>query len=299
MNRNRWLREAPLYLMLLPPVALVLVFSYGPMVGIIMAFQKFLPQKGFFASPLVGLKNFEYMFNMPDVYQVWWNTIFIAIMKIIAGLIVPVFFALLLNEIRNKAYKRTIQTVIYLPYFLSWVMLAGIMVDILSPSYGIVNQFLGLLGIKPIFFLGNAAVFPYTMVATDVWKSFGFGTIVYLAALTSISPELYESAIVDGANRWRQTIHITLPGMLPIITLMTVLSLGSILDAGFDQIFNLYSPQVYETGDIIDTVVYRMGILDRQYGVSTAMGLFKSVIAAAMILLSNYLANRVANYRIF
>lgn len=299
MNRNRWLREAPLYLMLLPPVALVLVFCYGPMVGIIMAFQRFLPQKGFFASPLVGLKNFEYMFNMPDVFQVWWNTLFIAVMKILAGLIVPVFFALLLNEMRNKAYKRAIQTVVYLPYFLSWVMLAGIMVDILSPSYGVVNQFLGLFGIKPIFFLGDVNVFPFTMVATDVWKSFGFGTIVYLAALTNISPELYESAIVDGANRWKQTIHITLPGLVPIITLMTVLSLGSILDAGFEQIFNLYSPQVYKTGDIIDTVVYRMGILNRQYGVSTAMGLFKSVIAAAMILLSNYLAGRFAHYRIF
>lgn len=296
---KKWKRELPLYLMILPGSLLVLIYAYGPMVGIVMAFQRYLPTKGFFNSPWVGLKNFEYIFEMPDVAQVLWNTIFIAIMKIAAGLIVPIIFALMLNEVRGRLFKRSIQTLVYLPHFLSWVILGGILVDILSPSYGIINQFIKGLGMEPIYFLGDNKVFPYTMVVSDVWKSFGFSTIVYLASLTGINPELYESSIMDGANRWRQTWHITLPGMLPIIVLTTVLSLGSVLNAGFDQIFNLYSPQVYKSGDIIDTMVYRVGFVNAQYSVSTALGLFKSLVSFVLIVASYKLADKVANYRIF
>ncbi|MNC22451.1 putative multiple-sugar transport system permease YteP [compost metagenome] len=228
-----------------------------------------------------------------------WNTLFIAILKIAAGLIIPVIFALLLNEVAGAWFKRTIQTTIYFPYFLSWVILGGILIDILSPSSGIVNQFLGWFGVKPIFFLGNEKWFPYTLVLTDTWKGFGYGTIVYLAALTGIDQSLYEAATVDGANRWKQMLNVTLPGMLPIITLMTVLSLGNVLNAGFEQVFNLYSPMVYSTGDIIDTFVYRLGLVEAQYGVATAVGLFKSVISLILIVISNKLANRYAGYRIF
>lgn len=292
-------REAPLYLMLLPAVAIVLVYSYGPMAGIAIAFQRFLPNRGLFGSAWVGLANFRYMLEMPNILQVLWNTVFIAAMKIVAGIAVPVTAALLLNEVRLSAFKRTVQTIIYLPHFLSWVILSGIVIDILSPSEGIVNRLIGRLGIQPIFFLGDDRVFPFTIVATDVWKSFGFGTIVYLAALAGIDPTLYEAALVDGANRWRQTLHITLPGILPTVVLLSVLSLGNILNAGFEQIFNLYGPTVYRTGDIIDTLVYRLGMENYQYGVATAVGLMKSVVALVFIGASNRLAASLTGYRMF
>ncbi|UQZ33148.1 protein lplB [Paenibacillus sp. PK3_47] len=293
------LKTLPLHLMLLPGVILTLVFSYIPIMGIVIAFQKFVPSKGIFNSKWIGFDNFRYMLDMPNFSSVLWNTIFIAVLKIVAGLIIPIIFALLLNEVSGAFFKRTIQTTIYFPYFLSWVILGGILIDILSPSSGIVNQFLGWFGVKPVFFLGDDKWFPYTLVITDTWKGFGYGTIVYLAALTGIDQSLYEAATVDGASRWKQMLNVTLPGMLPIITLMTVLSLGNVLNAGFEQVFNLYSPMVYSTGDIIDTFVYRLGLVEAQYGVATAVGLFKSVISLVLIVVSNRLANRYAGYRIF
>lgn len=292
-------REIPLHLMIIPGVILVFIFHYIPMFGIMMAFQKFVPAKGFFGSKWVGWANFEYIFNMPNMGNVIYNTVFIAFMKIVAGLVVPVLFALLLNEVRHNSYKRTIQTIIYFPHFLSWVILGGILIDVLSPTSGIINRALGVIGIEPIYFLGDSKWFPFTLVATETWKNFGYNTIVYLAALTAIDLSLYEAAIVDGATRMQQTLYVTLPGILPIVTLMTVLSLGNVLNAGFDQVFNLYSPQVYSTGDILDTLVYRIGIVEAQFSVSTAVGLFKSVVALVMVSLSNWMANRYAGYRVF
>ncbi|WP_020619196.1 ABC transporter permease subunit [Paenibacillus daejeonensis] len=292
-------RELPLHLMLLPGVAFVLLFAYVPMGGVSIAFQNFLPLRGLFNQDWNGLENFRYIFSMPNIWQVVWNTLFIAVMKIIAGLVVPITFALLLNEVKNVVFKRTTQTIIYFPYFLSWIILSGILIDILSPSAGIVNQFLGLFGVSPIYFLGENSWFPFTMVASDVWKTFGFSTIIYLAAITSIDPSLYEAAAVDGAGRWKQTWHITLPGMQMIIVLLMVLSLGNVLDAGFDQIFNLYSPQVYASGDIIDTMVYRMGLQQAQFGPSTAVGLLKSLVSFILISTSYLIAYRVFNYRLF
>jgi putative aldouronate transport system permease protein len=195
--------------------------------------------------------------------------------------------------------KRSIQTTIYLPHFLSWVILGGILIDILSPSDGLANRVIKLLGFQPIFFLGDNKWFPFTMVFTDSWKEFGYGTIVYLAAITGIDPALYEAAKMDGANRWKQVVHVTLPGMKMVIVLLLVLSLGNLLNAGFDQIFNLYSPPVYQSGDIIDTFVYRIGMLDAQFGVATAVGLFKSVISLIFISVSYYCAYKFADYRIF
>jgi putative aldouronate transport system permease protein len=284
---------------MVPGIIILLIYSYGPMVGLVMAFQKYNIVKGFFGSTWVGLKNFIFIIQIPDMYQVLWNTLFIATMKIIASLIFPVILALLLNEMKAKLVKRSVQTIIYLPYFLSWVIFSGILIDILSPSSGIVNQMLGFFGIEPIFFLGNEKAFPYLLVGTHVWKEAGFGTIVYLAALTGIDPTLYEAAIIDGANRWRQTWHITLPGIKPMVVLMTVLSLGGILNAGFDQVFNLYNPLVYSTGDIIDTMVYRIGLLDYQYSLAAAVGLFKSVVSVILITVSYKLADKIAGYRIF
>jgi putative aldouronate transport system permease protein len=297
-NKSRNAR-LPLHLMILPGLLLLLVYQYGPMVGVTIAFQKFIPAKGFFGSEWVGLRNLEYVMSLPSFTQILWNTIFIAVMKIVVGLLVPITISLLLNELRLELVKRGVQTLIYLPHFLSWVILGGILIDILSPSGGIVNHWIKSLGAEPIFFLGSNQWFPYTLVITNEWKEFGFSTIVYLAAITSINPSLYEAAVMDGANRMRQAWHITLPGMRPIIVLMATLSLGQVLNAGFEQVFNLYSPLVYESGDIIDTFVYRIGMIDAQYGVATAVGLFKSFVSLILISVSYFLAYRFANYRIF
>ena len=289
----------PLHLLLLPGLLLVLVYSYVPMLGVAIAFQKFTIFSGWFGSPWIGLDNFKFVLDMPNTGQVVWNTIFIACMKIAFGLFVPIVVALLLNEVSRPFIKRGVQTLIYLPHFLSWVILGGILIDLLSPSEGIVNAMLGKLGIEPIFFLADNRWFPAVLIASDVWKEFGFSTIVYLAAITSVNPTLYEAAVVDGANRWKQTFHVTLPGMMPIIVLMVTLSLGNVLNAGFDQVFNLANPLVYESGDILDTLIYRIAFNDAQYGVATAVGLFKSVVSFLLISVSYWLAYRFANYRIF
>lgn len=290
-------QQRAFHLMLIPSVILVFIFSYMPFYGMIIAFQDYNPGLGF-GSPWVGMENFEHVFRQPNFVRTIWNTLYMSIFKLIGGIVVPVAFALLLNEVVRAVLKRTFQTLVYIPNFLSWVIMAGIMIDILG-SDGIVNSFLGLFGMKPVSFLGNPSVFPWTMIVTDVWKGFGFGTVVYLAALTSIDPGLYEAALIDGAKRWKQTIYITLPLLTPTIILMTVLSLGNILNAGFDQIFNLYSPVVYETGDIIDTYVYRLGIQQAQYSVGAAVGFFKSIISCILVVVSYVLAYRVAGYRIF
>ncbi|MCM8711524.1 ABC transporter permease subunit [Clostridium sp. SYSU_GA19001] len=299
MPRRKDLRELPYHLMLLPCVIIVILMNYVPMFGIVMAFQKYVPTKGILGSKFVGLDNFKYIINMPDTLQVLFNTVFISSMKIVLGIIVPVTVALLLNEVRITFLKRSIQTIIYLPHFLSWIVLSGILIDILSPSTGIVNTMLKALGFEPVFFLGNEKVFPYVLALSDTWKEFGFGTIVYLAALTGVDPTLYEAAIVDGASRWKQTLHVTLPSIMYVIILTTVLSLGNVLNAGFDQVFNLYSPAVYKTGDIIDTMVYRLGIVDARFSIATAVGLFKSIVSFIFIAGSYKLAYKYGDYRIF
>ncbi|WP_419876403.1 ABC transporter permease [Candidatus Pristimantibacillus sp. PTI5] len=285
--------------MLVPGIALVLIFSYLPMLGLVMAFQDFQPQLGFFRSDWIGFENFKLMFEYPDARQVIWNTLLIAVIKIVAHLIVPLLFALLLNEVRKMVFKRFVQTFVYLPHFLSWVILGGILLDMLSTDGGLVNQALGWLGIEPIFFLGNGDWFRFTVIFSDVWKDFGFSTIIFLAALSGINPDFYEAALIDGANRWQQVLKITLPSLIPITIVVATLSLGNILNAGFDQIFNLYNPLVYEKGDIIDTYVYRVGLIGGDFGFGTAVGVFKSLVSFVLIVISYRLAYKLANYRIF
>lgn len=293
-------RQSALHMMMLPGTLMLLLFSYLPMAGIVIAFQQFIPAKGLFGpQKWIGFGNFEYLFRMPNFTDVLWNTFIIALLKIILGLIIPVIFAILINEVQSSKLKRSVQTAIYLPHFLSWVVLGGIFIDILSPSGGLVNEAIKAVGGKPIFFLGSNEWFRGTLIVTDTWKEFGYGTIVYLAAITGIDPNLYEAAEIDGANRWKQTLHITLPGMQMVIVLLMVLSLGNILNAGFDQVFNMYSPPVYQTGDIIDTFVYRIGMLDAQFGVATAVGVFRSLIALVFISSSYWAAYKFAGYRIF
>lgn len=287
------------HLMILPSLIFLLVFSYLPMAGIVIAFQDYKPNLGFSGSAWVGLENFRLLFEREDSMQVIWNTLIIAVLKIIVNLAAPFIFAIFLNEVRKQMFKRYVQTLVYLPHFLSWVILGGILVDILSTDGGLVNRALGAIGLSPIFFLGDGSWFRFTVILTDAWKEFGYGTIVFLAALAGINPSLYEAAEVDGASRWKQTRHITIPSMIPMAIVVGTLALGNILNAGFDQIFNLYNPLVYEKGDIIDTFVYRTGILSGDLGLGTAVGLFKSMISMVLIVISYRLAYKWANYRIF
>ncbi len=293
-------RELPLHLMILPGVIALFVFSYIPLYGIFIAFQNFNPAKGLFGdNPWIGLGNFTYVFSLPNTGRVFANTLIIAILKIIIGTLVPIIVSLMLNECRSVTAKRTIQTAIYFPYFISWIILSGILLDILSPSSGIVNDAIKFFGGEPIYFLGDNRYFQGTLVASDVWRNFGYNSVVYLAAITGIDMALYEAASIDGANRWQQTWHVTLPGMATIVILMVILNMGNLLNAGFDQVFNLYSPQVYETGDIIDTMVYRLGLEQAKFGPSTAVGLLKSVVSFLLISSAYLIAYKKFDYKIF
>lgn len=286
------------HLMMAPGMIFLIIFSFIPMFGIIMAFQNYMPAKGILRSPWVGLDNFKFMFQIPDSKQIFINTLVIAIGKIILGTFVSVAFALLLNEIRVRFVKKTIQTIVYLPNFLSWVILATVVVNLFSYE-GPINSFLSLLGIDPILFMASNTWFRPMLVVTDVWKTFGYGSIIYLASLTSIDQGLYEAATMDGANRFKSMIHITIPGLLPTIMLVTAMNLPNILNAGFDQIFNLYNPLVMQTSDIIDTYVYRVGLVGRQYSLGTAVGLMRSVVGIILMLSANKIAQKTTNYRLF
>lgn len=292
-------REGALHLMLLPAVLLLLVYHQIPMAGIAIAFKKYMPSLGFLRSKWVGLQNFETLLLTPGFSQALVNTVVIAVAKIVTGILVPVFFALLMNEVRVSGVKRTIQTIVYLPHFISWVLMAGIVIELLSPATGLVNQLIKGLGGQSVFFMGSNAWIRPILVMTDVWKEFGYKTIIYMAALTAVDPALYEAAEMDGAGHMRRMWHVTLPGILPTVLLMTMLSLGQILNAGFDQVFNLVKPITLEKGDIIDTFVYRIGIEGGQFSLSTAASFFKSVISSALLVTGYALAYRVSGYRVF
>lgn len=298
--KNHWNFKLnwPLYAMLIPAAVLAVVFFYLPMYGIIVAFQNYTPIKGFWGSEFVGLKYFEQLFSNPDIWQIIYNTMYMAIGKILIGTLVSIAFALLLNEVRNKLYKRTVQTLVYLPNFLSWVIIGGVFIDMLS-SNGLINLALSSLGVNKIMFLGSNQYFRGTMIVTDVWKSFGWNSIIFISALTGINMDLYESAMIDGAGRWKQTLHITLPGIMPTIILVSCLNLSGILNAGFEQILVMYNPAVYETGDVIDTFLYRTGLIDAQFSLATAAGLIRSAIGFVLMFASYKLAHRFAGYTIF
>lgn len=291
-------RTGAYWIMVIPALVWMLMINIVPMFGIIMAFQDFNPARGLFRSEFVGLENFKYMFQMKDVAQIFINTVVIAVGKLLLNVLVPVIFALLLNEIKNVVFKRSVQTIVYLPHFISWVVMGGILLDVFG-LYGPVNAVLGLFGMDPIAFFRSTSMFRPLAIGTDVWKEFGFNAVVYLAALTGISPSLYEAAAIDGASRWKRMWHITLPGLKPVIVLMTILALGNVLNAGFDQIYNIYNQAVYSTGDIIDTWVYRVGLNDMQFSLATTVGLLKSVVGFILISASYAIAYKKANYRIF
>ena len=289
-----------MHLLLLPGVLIVLIFNYIPMVGISIAFQNFKPTKGFFGSKFVGLKHFKTLFTLPQFNQVVFNTLFISILKIVSVLLFATLFALLLNELRKKIVKVSVQSFVLFPFFVSWVIMSSIIKDLLYKQ-GAINEFLTLLGVvdDPIFFMGNKGWFLAILIITNLWKEFGYNSIIIAAALTNIDKSLYEAAYIDGANRWKQTLYITLPGITPILVMLMVLSLGNILNAGFDQIYNLYNSLVLNVSDIIDTYVYRVGVLQGQYSLASAAGIFKSLVGIILLTVSYRLAYKYTDYRIF
>ncbi len=292
---KQYLKNKDLFVMLIPVLLYYICFCYIPMGGIVIAFKDYKLMKGIGGSPWVGVDNFIELFTTPSFYEILGNTLWISILRLLFGFPAPILLALLLNEVRSARYKKTVQTISYLPHFLSWVILTGVFQQLLSPSTGVVNALLGKFGIEPIYFLGSPKWFVFTIIFTGVWQSAGWGTVIYLAAIAGIDPQMYEAAMLDGAGRMKRILYITLPSLAPTITITLILSTGNILNAGFDQIMNMYNEAVYEVGDIIDTYVYRRGLEGMQYSYSTAVNLFKNVIGLGFVLITNKIAQKLGD----
>lgn len=285
------------YLLLVPSVLFTVLFAYWPIYGMILAFKDYNFKSGIFGSPWAdnyGFYWFLRMFKDPEFLHVLWNTVTISFWKIIISTVACVLFALLLNEVRNVTYKRTLQSIMYLPYFLSWVIMASIIYNLFTSSGGIMNRILAMMsGGNKIQIIGNPAYFRAEIYLSMIWKNVGFGSIIYLAAIAGVNMELYEAAIIDGANRLQRVWFVTLPSIKSVIVLLLILDAGGIMNAGFDQVFNLYSPMVFSVGDILDTYIYRHGVTSGQFSYTTAVGLFKNVVSFGMLLLVNYTAKRM------
>ena len=289
---KRFRQNIPLLIMFAPVLLYYIIFRYLPMGGLIIAFKNFNLRQGIFDSPWMGLRNFELLFTGAGTLNVIWNTFFLSILRLIAGFPAPIILAILLNEVRKTWYKKTIQTIIYLPHFFSWVIIGGMIITIFSQERGIVNQLVKVVSEEPYPFLYKPASWIAIFTASGVWKSAGFGTIIYLAALTSIDPGLYEAAIIDGANKWKQLIHITLPGMKTTIIVLFILATGQIMEVGFDQVFVLQNPVVNNVADVISTYIYRIGLQGGHFGLTTAMGLFDSVVGLVLVVSANAIARK-------
>ena len=294
-----WRRNIWLYIMLIPPLLYLLIFNYIPMFGTIIAFKDFNLVKGIWGSDWIGLDNFKYLFKSKDFYLILRNSILISFYRLIWSFPAPVILALCLNEIRHKAFKKVSQTIMYLPHFISWVVLAGMITQFLSPTEGIINYVLGFFGIDPIPFLQKPECFRTIIVASDVWKTAGWNTIVYLAAIAGIDQGMYEAACIDGATRLQRVIHITLPSIMNTVVVMLILRMGSVLKNGFEQILLLYSPVTYEVADVFETYTYRVGIIGGRMGYSTAVGIFQSVVGLIMITVSNKLARKYSESSLY
>ncbi|MBM3128302.1 MAG: sugar ABC transporter permease [Chloroflexi bacterium] len=291
--RNRYI-----YLMLVPVVAYYVVFHYGPMYGALMAFQDFNVTKGIWGSPWIGFENFTTFFNSVYFTRLIRNTLAINIIELFFAFPAPIILALLLNEITSPAFKRTVQTITYLPHFVSLVVVIGMMVDFLARD-GLVNNLIGAVGVAPIPFLQRADWYWWLFVGSGIWQGIGWGSIVYLAAITNIDPTLYEAATVDGANRWHQLRHITIPSIMPTIIIFLILRIGSMMSVGYEKTILMYNSMTYETADVINSYVYRKGVLNADYGFSAAVGLFNSVINFGLLLIANRLSKRVSEMGLF
>jgi putative aldouronate transport system permease protein len=280
-----------LYIMLIPGLIYFFVFKYIPIYGLLIAFKDYKFKLGIMGSEWIGLENFKLMFSYESFWEVFKNTIILSFARIIFSFPAPIILAIFLNEIKNIIFKRTIQTISYLPHFVSWVVLGGLFLQFLSPSIGPINVILKSMGIKPIYFMADNAWFRQVLVVTFIWKNAGWGSIIYLAALSNIDPQLYDSAHIDGANRMQRIIHITVPSLAPVITIMLIFEMGKIINDNFDQIFNMYNPAVYKVADVISTYTYRVGLVEMKYSMSTAIGLYKNIISFSMIIMAKALQN--------
>ncbi|MDF2924053.1 MAG: binding-protein-dependent transport system inner rane component [Paenibacillaceae bacterium] len=281
----------PLYVMALPGFLFFILFRYVPLAGSVIAFQDYMVFKGIMESPWVGLKNFQAFFEYSNFWRVFSNTLFVGAYNLLFVFPFPILLALMFNEVGHMLYKRTLQTIYYIPHFFSWVIIAGITFDVLSNN-GIVNSLREWFGLEPILYLQEARYFRGIVVLTSIWRDAGWGTIVLLAAIAGINPEVYESARMDGAGRIRQIFSITLPLIMPTVIVLFLLQIGRFLDLSFEQIYNLLTPMTYRVGDIIDTYVYRVGIVEGQYSATTAIGIFQSLIGLVMVIVFNGLAKR-------
>lgn len=287
--RDKWL-----YLLLLPGMVFMLIFRYIPIFGNVIAFMEYNPYD-MAGSTWVGFDQFIKLFQKPAFMKVFGNTLYISILKMVCGFPIPIILALMMNEMRNMKFKKASQTLLYLPHFISWVVMAGLIMSMLDPTTGLVTAILKFFTGKDLQVLTDKSLFVPMLIITDIYKGMGWGTIIYFAALSGVDPQLYEAAEIDGARKWKQLLHITLPSITPTIVIMLILNCNNIVNAGFDQIFMLYSALVYDVADIIDTYVYRIGIQKADYSFSTAAGMFKSVIALVMILIVNTVAKKTGN----
>lgn len=290
----RFWKNRYLFLLLFPIVIWYILFRYVPIAGSVIAFKDYRYAKGIWGSAWVGLKYFRMLFQSPDFYRVIRNTLIISFYKLMFGFPAPIILALMLNEARSNAFKRTIQTVTYIPYFISWVVYGGLIATILSPTYGMINTVFKAMGLKPVFFMASLTLFRPLLVVTAIMKESGWGAIIYLAAIAGIDPRLYEAAIVDGANKWRQIWHITLPGIASTIVILLIIRIGYLLNVGFEQIFVMYNAAVYEVSDVIETYTYRVGILQGRFSFTTALGLFKSVIGFVLVIAANQVSKKLS-----
>jgi putative aldouronate transport system permease protein len=281
--------------MMIPGLLYYALFHYLPMAGILIAFQDYNLMKGIWGSPWVGLDNFIHVFQSPDFALIMRNTLLISLYRIVFNMLPDVLLALMLNEIRSQWFKRTVQTITYGPHFLSWIIVYGIVFSFFAPGSGLVTTFVRDMGWGDLNLLSDANFFRPLLIGSDIWKNVGFGAIIYLAALASINQELYEAAVVDGAGRWRQIWHITLPGIRSVFVLLLILRMGSILDAGFEQVYIFLNARVYDVGDIIDTWVFRQGLEQLNFSIAAATGVFKSVVGLIFILGANHLAKKVGD----
>lgn len=288
-----------LYLLTLPGILFFLLFKYVPMWGVVIAFQNYSPFAGIAGSPWVGLEHFRTFFSTPDFMMLLRNTLAINLMNLVLFFPLPIIIALMLNELRSTIYKRMIQTVLYLPHFLSWVIIVGLTFTLFAKGEGLVNHWLEAAGLARVDFLTNPKIFWLVITLQDVWKNSGWGTIVFLAAIAGIDPQLYEAARMDGAGRLRQMWHISLPSLRNVIVALLILRLGDLMDVGFEQLFLMYNGAVSEVGEVFDTYVYRIGIQRGQFSYSTAIGLFKSIVGITLVLTSNKIAKKLGQGGIF
>nr|WP_142255419.1 ABC transporter permease subunit [Bacillus sinesaloumensis] len=295
---NIW-KFKTLYLLSLPGILFFLVFKYVPLLGIVIAFKDYNLFKGVTDSPWAGLKHFQRMFEHYEFVDILTNTLLIAFYDMIFAFPAPIILALLLNELRKVIFKRTLQTVIYMPHFLSWAVIAGIMIEILSPSGGLINRIIEMLGFESRYWLGEESYIRSILVGSGIWRDAGYGTIIYLAALAGINPSLYEAAEMDGANRWKQTLYITLPALLPTITILFLLQIGNFLDFGFERVYVFLNPLNSANADILDTYIYRVGLVEMQYSYTTAVGVFKSVVGLILIVVANQLSKKATGNSLY